>query len=144
VVGPVTPPITGTALRAETRNIVTHCANPGRLRWAVARPSTPNQTTQRGRPLAGRTLCPVTGRAGRAMAGRSALAMPSRIGCDRLFSAERDELKLDDVEVPEYHCGVSEGFLLVPDAGVLDAEFIEPGYPGGQLIAAGNAERAMV
>ena len=34
--------------------------------------------------------------------------------------------------------------LLVPDAGVLDAEFIEPGYPGGQLIATGYAEGAMV
>src|SRR5215475_2260667 len=62
----------------------------------------------------------------------------------RLLSAGRDELELDVVGVPEYHRGVGEGLLLVPDTGVLDAELIEPGYPGGQLLAAGHAEGAMV
>jgi hypothetical protein len=47
-----------------------------------------------------------------------------------LRSAERDELELDVIRVPEHHRGVSQGLLLIPDAGVLDAELIEPGRPG--------------
>src|SRR3984957_12263313 len=59
-------------------------------------------------------------------------------------SAERDELELDVIRVPEDHRGVSEGLLLVPDAGVLDAELIESGHPGRQLIAGGHAEGQVV
>jgi hypothetical protein len=35
----------------------------------------------------------------------------------RLSSAERDELELDVVRVPEHHRGVSQGLLFIPDAG---------------------------
>ena len=38
-----------------------------------------------------------------------------------LRSAERDELELDVIRVAEHHRGVSQGLLLIPDAGVLDA-----------------------
>lgn len=41
-----------------------------------------------------------------------------RSGRRLVWSAERDELQLDVVGVPEHHRGVGHGFLLVPDAGV--------------------------
>ena len=34
--------------------------------------------------------------------------------------------------------------MLVPDAGVLDADLIQPGHPRRQLVPAGHAERHMV
>ena len=62
----------------------------------------------------------------------------------RSWSAERDELELDVIRVPEHHRGVGQGLLLIPDTGVLDAELIELGRPGRQLIAGGHAEGQVV
>src|SRR6516225_9982336 len=71
-------------------------------------------------------------------------AMPGWYRASWLSSAERDELKLDVIRIPEHHRGVSQGLLLIPDAGVLDAELIEPGRPGRQLLAGGHAEGQVV
>jgi hypothetical protein len=55
-----------------------------------------------------------------------------------------DELELDVVRVAEHQGGERKRLLLIPHAGVLDTELVEPRRPRVQLIAAGDAEGHVV